>query len=119
MKDKTIFELSENVLGIIIDQHVSTEIMEEVLDEIEERMKCNKKIRFFLEIKGGNKISLTAFWKDIMFKCKHADDLKKVALVADIQWFRGLVELKGNIIDVDIRSFENKDRLLALNWITE
>ncbi|MDN3595394.1 STAS/SEC14 domain-containing protein [Zunongwangia endophytica] len=119
MNDKTTFELSENVLGIIIDQRVSTQVMEEILAEIEERIKCNKKIRFFLEIKGGNKISLAAFWKDLNFKCKHDSDFRKVAVVTDIQWFKEITGLKDNFMEADIRAFNNEDRLRALNWITE
>ncbi|WBL25190.1 hypothetical protein [Zunongwangia sp. HGR-M22] len=51
MGDKTIFELSENVVGIILDQYVSTQVMEEILKEIEERIKGNKKLDFFWKLK--------------------------------------------------------------------
>ncbi|WP_333474263.1 STAS/SEC14 domain-containing protein [Zunongwangia sp. HGR-M22] len=76
-------------------------------------------MRFFLEIKDGNKISLAAFWKDMLFKCKHADDFNKVALVTDIQWFRSFADFKDNLVDLDIRAFDNDERLQALNWIAE
>jgi len=52
------------VVGVLIESNLNDELVHEVHGIILERLKENKKINLFIEIRTGSTISLVAFLKD-------------------------------------------------------
>ncbi len=113
------FTFAHHVLGVLIESDLNDELLHKVQAIILERLKENEKINLFIEIRTGSKISLTAFLKDLFFTLKHADQFQKIALVTDLIWFQKVMAVKDLVMNAEIRSFSNKNRMEAISWIAQ
>jgi len=66
------FKFVNQVVGVLIESNLNDELLHEVQAIILERLKENKKVNLFIEIRTGSTISLAAFLKDLVFTLKHA-----------------------------------------------
>jgi len=111
------------VVGVLIESNLNDELVHEVHAIILERLKENKKINLFIEIRTGSTISLAAFLKDLFFTLKPrsigAGRFHKIALVTDMIWFQNVMAVKDLVMDEEIRSFSNKNRMAAITWIAQ
>ena len=112
------FELTGHVIGLIIDRDLTEEILNEIIAEIEERTKVHDTINVFIELEKGRDITITALLKGIKYKYSNAENFEKVAIVTDSKWFQTAVNLSDILIDVEVRTFDLKDRLEAIHWIS-
>ena len=112
----SIFEFADHVVGVLIESNLNDELAQEVHAIVLERLKENKKINLFIEIRTGSTISLTAFLKDLFFTLKHAGRFHKIALVTDLIWFQNVMAVKDLVMDAEIRTFSNKNRMEAIIW---
>jgi hypothetical protein len=113
------FKFADHVVGVLIESNLNDEVVHEVQAIIFEGFKENKKMNLFIEIRTGSKISLTAFLKDLFFTLKHADQFQKIALVTDLIWFQKVMAVKDLVMNAEIRSFSNKNRMEAITWIAQ
>jgi len=113
------FKFSKNVVGILIDSDISSQLIEEIHEMINDRLQENKTINLLIEIKPGNKISFNALIKDLKFKAEHAKQFKKIAVITDLNWFQNIMEIKDLLMDAEVKGYESKYRLKAMNWIAE
>ncbi|NJW53597.1 SpoIIAA family protein [Salinimicrobium oceani] len=112
------FEFADNVIGITIDTDVDKELMKEIIASILDRMKAHETINLFCELKRGKTISLQAFFENLKFNIKHRGEFCKIAVVTDRKWIKAVYEVNVELADANIKIFDNKDRLEALNWIS-
>lgn len=113
------FEFSEHVVGLIVDADLDEATTQELNDQIKKKLEDYGKINLFVELKKNKSISLMATIKSLSFKMKHAQSFKKIALVAEVGWFKNLMEINDLFLDAEIATFSNDDRLKAIHWISE
>lgn len=113
------FELAGHVLGLMIDRDITKSYLDEVHLLIEEKLKEHETISLFCEIMPNNEVPLKLFLENIKFKYDHSDQIKKIAMVTDLGWIRGIMEIDNFFVVTEVRSFELKDRLEAIQWISE
>lgn len=113
------FELSDQVIGIILKEEVDSSKIKEIKSLIEERLNVRKNIHLYLEDRLGNGMTLKAFFKDLVFEMKGPDPFSKIAVVTDSKWFQFLAELKEKLVTANVQAFESKDRIEAMNWVME
>ncbi len=113
------FKFADHVVGVLIESDLNDELLLKVQAIVLERLKENKKINLFIEIRTGSTVSLAAFIKDIVFTLKHADQFQKIALVTDLIWFQKVMSVKDFVMNAEIRSFSNKNRMQAITWIAQ
>jgi len=110
------FKFADHVVGVLIESNLNDELVNEVHAIILERLEENKKINLFIEIGLGSTISLTAFLKDMVFIHRHAGQFHKIALVTELIWFQNVMAVKDLVMDAEIRTFSNKNRMEAIIW---
>jgi hypothetical protein len=84
--------------------------------------KENKKINLFIEIRTGSTISLEALLKDLVFTLRPRSvggQFYKIALVTNLIWFQKVMAFKDLVMNAEIRSFFNKNRMEAITWIAQ
>jgi len=113
------FKFADHVVGVLIESNLNEELLHKMQAIILEGLKENKKINLFIEIRTGITVSLAAFIKDIVFTLKHADKFQKIALVTDLIWFQKVMSVKDFVMNAEIRSFSNKNRMQAITWIAQ
>ena len=113
------FQFADHVVGIIVNSDINEQIIKSINERIEEKLEDHQKINLFIELKSGQEISFNAFLKDISFKSKHLHDFYKLAIVTDLDWFKTYTKFKDLVMDGEIRSFATKERIEAINWISQ
>ncbi|MDR5591637.1 STAS/SEC14 domain-containing protein [Christiangramia sp. SM2212] len=112
------FDLAGHVVGLIVDRDLTDDIVDEIIAEVKSKLEIHDKINVFIELEKGRHITFKALWKGIIFKYSNSDHFDKIAIVTDSSWFQNAVNLSDSLLDVDVRTFDLKDRLEAIQWIS-
>lgn len=113
------FEFSENVVGLIVDSDLDEATTKQLNRQIEKKIEEYGKINLFVELKKDKTISLLGMIKSLSFKLRNAKHFGKIALVAEVGWFKNLMEINDYFLDTEIATFSNEDRVKAIYWISE
>jgi len=106
-------------VGVLIESNLNDKHVPEVHAIILDRLKENKKLNLFIQIRTGSTISLIIFLKDQVFTLKYAGQFHKIAVVTDLLWFQKVMAVKYLVMNTEIRSFFNKNRMEAITWIAQ
>ncbi|GAA4308124.1 hypothetical protein GCM10023115_37410 [Pontixanthobacter gangjinensis] len=112
------FDLAGHVIGLIIDKDLTDEMLQKIIGEIQEKLDVYEKINVFVELEKDRHITLKALFKGIKFKYSNAENFDKIAIVTDSAIFQNAVNLSDTFLDVEVRTFDLKDRLEAIQWIS-
>lgn len=112
------FDLAGHVIGLIVNKDLNDEIVENVIEKIQEKLEIYERLNVFIELEKGRHITLKALLKGIKFKFKNSDHFGKLAIVTDSKRFQSAVDVTDVFLDVDTRTFDIKDRLEAIQWIS-
>ncbi|MDX1544671.1 MAG: STAS/SEC14 domain-containing protein [Christiangramia sp.] len=113
------FELAGHVVGIMVNEDVTSEYLEEIHGLIEEKLKEHDYINLFCELMPDNKVPLNLLLENIKFKFDHSKQIKKLAMVTDLAWIRTFMDIDNFFVSTEVRSFELKDRLKAIQWVSQ
>lgn len=112
------FDLAGHVIGIILNRDLTGDVLDKIIDEIELKLQIYEKINVFIELEKGHEITLKGLLKGIKFKYSNQENFDKIAIVTDNNWFQGAVNVSDILLDVDVRTFDLKERLEAIQWIS-
>lgn len=115
----TSFEFSDNVVGILLEEKLDADSLEEIQKDLKKRIKNHKDISLFLEDKNREGISLQAFLKELLFEFSHPEAFRKIAIVTDNKVFKILTEIKNVFVKTKVEVFGGKERIKAMNWMME
>lgn len=113
------FELSNHVVGLIIDKDIEKGNLEDIHEIILERISEFGKINIFCEIAKGHDVAFLCLIDELKFKYENSSNINKFAIVTDLTWLRAAMNINHLIVHTDIRPFEIKDRMQAIQWISE
>ena len=112
------FELAENIVGIMVDKDVDRNYLNEIHGLIEDKLRSHDSINLFCEIMPEHKVPLKFIFENLKFKFDHSSQIYKLAMVTDLSWLRGIMDVDNLFVSTKVKSFDLKDRLEAINWIT-
>lgn len=115
----TSFEFCPHVVGMIIDSDLDESATERLNQKISEKLGEYQKINLFVELKKDKTISFAGMMKSLIFKLKNASHFSKIAFVGEVSWFKNLMEINDLLLDTEIKTFSNEERLQAITWISE
>ncbi|UJH90925.1 STAS/SEC14 domain-containing protein [Antarcticibacterium sp. 1MA-6-2] len=111
------FEFSGNVVGMMVNADIDEAKLKEIHNKIKARFADHKKLNLFIEVEKGADIPLHIIIKDLYFKVKHAGQFNKIAVVTESTKFTYSSKLKGLLLDAEVLTFTQEERLQAMNWI--
>ncbi|MGB8705162.1 MAG: STAS/SEC14 domain-containing protein [Gillisia sp.] len=111
------FDFASNVIGILVKEDVDSDSIEEIHELIGDRIQLHDQINLFVDIDAGQKITIPAMLKDMLFKFENAGHFKKIAMVCDEFWIQGAMEFKNLVMNAEVKTFSHDERLEAMNWI--
>ncbi len=112
------FELAGHVIGLIIDRDLTEETLSKIIAEIEEKTRIHDTVNVYIELEKGREIGFKALLKGIKYKYSNSENFTKIAIVTDSKWFQTAVGLSDILLDVEVRTFDIKDRLEGIQWIS-
>ena len=115
-----ILEQTEsNVIATKATDKLTTTDYEKLLPILKNRLKQYEKIRWYFEMENFQGWELKAFWEDVKFDVKHANDYEKIAMVGDKRWEKWMTDLMKPFTPAEIKFFELAEREKALTWIKQ
>lgn len=84
-----------------------------------EKFLEHQQINLFVEVKTGVEIPFKIMFKDLVFKLGNASRFDKIAVVTDPGYFEQAMKIKDFLMNAEVETFGHKDRLEAMNWISE
>ena len=105
-------------MGIMVDKDVSKDYLDEIHGIVEEKLKEHDSINLFCEIMPDNSVPLKFLIENMKFKFDHSEQIQKLAMVTDLAWVRGFMDVDNFFVSTEVKSFELKDRLEAIQWIS-
>ena len=116
---QTSFEFSGNVIGIVLEKRLDQARLLKIKEKVRERLSQFPGVRLYLEDKNNCGVDLSALLKDLMDETLRPQPLEKLAVVTDKKIPTAGAALKDLIVDCQVQTFSRKERLEALNWVTE
>ncbi len=111
--------LADNVIGIAASGHVEAKDYETVLmPAVEAALHRHPKIRLLYQL-GGDFQGFTAgaMWDDMKLGIEHLSRWEKIAVVTDIGWIAGGVNLFRLAIPCPVKVFAGNELAAAQAWI--
>lgn len=105
-------------MGIMVDRDVTDEYLDEIHKIILEKIELHGKINLFCEIEKGKHVPLKMMVKELIFKYKNSSHFNKLAFISDIGWMRSVMSLNDLVFPCEVQTFDNAQRLEAINWVS-
>ncbi len=113
------FELSNQVVGLIINRDIEKGNLETVHEIILNKINEFGKINIFCEIEKGHHIAFQCLLDELIFKFENSENINKFAIVTDLTWLRAVMNINDLMVNTSIHPYETKDRLEAIQWVSE
>ncbi len=116
---ETTFELSDNVIGVVLEEKMDKERLRDIQSIVKERIEKYNWVSLYLEDRYGKGITLKAFLNDLLYELSNSEPLLKIAVVTSKKRFHFLTGIKDTLLTSNVQSFERKERTKAMNWLME
>lgn len=109
--------------GDIISVHVTGKLSAtdygQFVPQVEQIIRDHGKVRILLVMKDFHGWEAAALWEDVKFDVKHFSDIKKLAMVGDSRWERGMAAFCKPFTTAKVRFFDSAHEAEAANWLSE
>lgn len=106
-----------NVMATRASEKLTKTDYEKLLPILKDKIKQSGKVRWYFEMEDFQGWELKAFWEDVKFDVKHANDFEKIAMVGDKKWQEWMTDLMKPFTSAEIKYFDLDQRDDALMWI--
>ncbi|TVZ27054.1 SpoIIAA-like protein [Gillisia sp. Hel_I_86] len=113
------FEFANHVVGLIIDKDIEEGNLEAVHETILEKIAEFGEINIFCEIAHGKHIAFKCLMDELKFKFENSKNIDKLAIVTDLSWLRAVMNINDLIVHTNIHPYEIKDRMDAIQWVSQ
>ena len=109
---------NSKVLGFRIEGKISAEMLDEMLELIEAKLREHAKVRLYVEIPAFGGMAAEALYKDLKYGISHWNRFEREAVVTDQGWLEKLVGLADRLVPgVEARVFPAAEKDAARDWI--
>lgn len=110
-------ETDETLLVLEVSGKISEQDLKQLDPELHRRkdVSGDSRLVMFMDNFDGYE-SLEAVWTDLKMDMAHKDDFKKIAIIGDDHWERGLSKLADMISDGEVKFFTEEDKAEAMAW---
>ena len=113
------FALDGHIVGVVLDRDLNDESLAEIISIINKKLESHKSLNVYIELQKDCQVEFKAFMNGVIYKYSNASKFDKLAIVTNLNWFKNAVKISDIFLDVEVRTFENKERLDAINWISQ
>ena len=109
--------IEENVVYTVARKKLTREDYNEIIPLLEEAIRKFGKIGWYFEMQDFKGWTPEAAWKDISFDFSNKEHLKKVAMVGDKSWEKGITQIMKPFTTAEIKFFPLEEKSKAKAWI--
>lgn len=109
----------ENIVSVEVSGVVTADDYEAILPQLEEWLKEEENLGFFILLKDVTGISPGAVWEDLKFDVKYGGKYGRTAMVGDKQWHEWMTKFSKVFFPMEIRYFDVGQADEAWKWLKE
>ena len=114
-------KLEETAVGKIVTLKfigkLSKEDYELFVPQLEELMGQSDKVSLLVELRDFQGWTVGALWEESKFAAKHFSDIKRLAIVGDRKWEKGIAVFTRAFTNARVRYFDISEMDGAKEWI--
>jgi hypothetical protein len=110
---------ADNIIELKVSGKLTTEDYEDIITELENRIKKVNRIRLLIELHDFHGWTAGALWEDVKFDFKHFSDIERCAVVGESRWEKGMTFFFKPFTAADVRYFDSNSLEEARRWIRE
>jgi len=112
-------DFTGNIVYFVASGVVTSEDYENILiPEVDKMLQENKKIRMLYQLdENFESFTTGAMWDDTQVGLKHFASWEKIAVVTDVVWIRGTLNVFAFAIPTVVKLFTNDELDQAKEWI--
>lgn len=118
-----ILDSPKHLVAMRLSGDVTADDITRAYKAVEDALKDNERISFFIEVDPSMCFTIQGIAKDIVESVNHFGKLKRyyrAALVTDKGWMAALARVEGLVLcSIDLRVFGHTERDKAFAWATE
>jgi hypothetical protein len=116
-------QLGEEDGGKVLTVHVTGQLVNEdyerFVTELERLVIQHEKLRLLFDMNEFNGWESGALWEDTKFSGVHFTDIKRLVMVGENKWQRGMSVFCKPFTKATIRYFNHADAVRARQWLDE
>ena len=116
-----MIQILEQTEGNIIATKATEKLTEadysKLLPLLNNKLKQYEKIRWYFEMEDFEGWKPKAFWEDVKFDARHANDFDKVVMVGEKKWEEWMTDLMKPFTSAEIKYFDISQREEAMKRI--
>ena len=114
-------DFSGNIIHFVASGMVTSEDYEKVLiPEVEKMLESHSKLRMIYQLdETFESFTAGAMWDDTQLGLNHFTAWEKIAVVTDVVWIRGALNVFAFAIPTMVKIYSNADLEEAKEWIQE
>ena len=107
------------IINLKFVEKLTKEDYEEFVPQLDFILKNNDDVRILVELVDFQGWSLGALWEDTKFSARHFSDIKRMAVVGDRKWQKGMSLFITPFTKAEVRYFDILEINNAQAWIRE
>lgn len=106
MSAELLIEVAADVLEVDVDGKLTAKDYQRWVPEVERMIREHGKINMVFVMRNFHGWSAGALWQDLKFDVHHFSDIKRLAIVGDKKWERGMATFCKPFTTAKVRFFE-------------
>lgn len=110
-------QTQDNIIATKATAKLTQRDYEKILPLLNDKLNKYPKIRWYFEMEDFEGWEAKAFWEDVKFDSKHANDFDKVAMVGEKKWEEWMTDLMQPFTAAEVKYFNTSQKEEAIKWI--
>lgn len=106
-------------LTLSLSEKLKTADYEVIVPRVEELIKKHGTIDLLLELSDFHGWTAGALWQDLKFDFEHFNEIRRLAIVSEKQWPKGMAAFWKPFTTAQVRFFPFEQRAEADRWVEE
>lgn len=119
MSIQVIAEEGGELLHVVLGGKLHKEDYQAFAPEVDRLVQEHGKLSILLELHDFHGWDAGALWEDLKFDVKHFSDIKRLAIIGETRWEKGMAVFCKPFTTAKVRFFESRQLDVAREWVRE
>lgn len=119
MENRIRVEASGDLVEVHVSGKLTRDMYEELVPAVERQIRQHGKLRMLLVLNDFHGWTAGALWEDMKFDLKHFSDIRRLAIVGETKWQKGMAVFCKPFTAAKIEYFPSSELEAARGWLAE
>lgn len=119
MENRIRFEAVDDLVEVHVTGKLTREMYGELVPVVERQIRDHGKLRMLLVLHDFHGWTAGALWEDVKFDVKHFGDIRRLAIVGESKWQKGMATFCKPFTTAKVEYFPTAELQAARSWLAE